>query len=252
MRKTPTLALGLVASVAFTGGAVAQAPEPSHTLQISVTPSKAGTAKAPRAVSRLKLAISNDKEAGTTASRIEISFPKTIRFNARGFRICSAVTLDKSGPAGCSSRSRLGGGTASAVVNPTSATPTPLKFRNTFFVASATRLHIFLEQTNGDRAVRKVLVAKIGNAGGKYGQKLTIDIPRDLQQPADNVFSALADLGTSLSATAGTGSKRHSILESRGCLGGQYDFRSKLTYVPNPNPPAASTSTATDTVSCRK
>lgn len=250
LRKTPPIALGLLASVAFTGGAVAQAPTPSHELQMSVSPSKAGTSKKPKAVTRLKLDIANNQASQTTASKIEISFPKTLRFNTKGFTTCSAAKLEASGPSSCSSKSRLGGGTASAVVNPTSASPAPLAFKNTFFVGSATSLNIFLTQTGGD--VAKVLIGKISRAGGAYGQKLTIAIPADLQQPAPNVFSALSDIETSLSGTTGSGSKKHSFLESTGCSGGKYGFQSKLTYAPNPNPPASSTSTATDTVTCKK
>ncbi|MBA2515733.1 MAG: hypothetical protein H0V22_00175 [Solirubrobacterales bacterium] len=250
LRKTPPIVLGLLASVVFTGGAVAQAPEPSHTLQMGVTPSKAGTAKNPKALTKLKLSITNDKAAKTTASKIEISLPKTIRFNTKGFTTCSAAKLDAEGPAGCSSKSRLGVGTASAVLGPTSPTPAPLEFKNTFFVGSATTLNIFLEQTGGD--VRKLLIGKISNAGGKYGQKLSIAIPGDLQQPVPGTYSALSDIATSLSGTAGSGSKKHGILESRGCVGGKYAFQSKLTYAPNPDRPAARTSTATDTVSCKK
>ncbi len=245
LRKTPPIVLGLLASVVFTGGAVAQAPEPSHTLQMGVTPSKAGTAKNPKALTKLKLSITNDKAAKTTASKIEISFPKTIRFNTKGFTTCSAAKLDAEGPAGCSPKSRLGVGTASAVFGPAA-----LEFKNTFFVGSATTLNIFLEQTGGE--IRKVLIGKISNAGGKYGQKLSIAIPGDLQQPVPGSYSALSDIATSLSGTVGSGSKKHGILESRGCVGGKYAFRSKLTYAPNPDPPAARTSTATDTVSCKK
>jgi hypothetical protein len=250
LRKTPTLALGLLASVAFTGGAVAQAPAPSHTLEMGVAPSKAGTSKKPKAVTRLKLGISNDQASKTTASRIEISFPKTIRINPRGFATCSERTLEERGTSACPSKSRLGTGTATAVLGPLSATPAPLQFKNTFFVGSSTRLHIFLEQVGGD--VRKVLIGKISRAGGSYGQKLTIDIPRDVQEPVPGTFSALSDIETTLSGRTGSGSRRHGIFEFRGCVGRKLNFRSKLTYVPNPTPPAATTSTATDTVACTR
>lgn len=250
MRKTPTLALGLLASVALTGGAVAQAPAPSHTTQMGITPSKAGTSKKPRDVKKWTLSIANDKAAGTTASKIEISFPKTLKLNPKGFATCSVKKLEDSGPGSCSSKSRLGGGTASAVLGPTSPSPTPLSFRNTFFVASATTFNIFLEQSGGDVAL--VLKGKISRAGGKYGQKLSIAIPGSLQQPVPGTFSALADIDSALSGTAGSGSEKHSFLESTGCTGGKWEFQTKLTYNPNPNPPAARTSTATDTVPCKK
>jgi len=250
LRKTPTLALGLLASVAFTGGAVAQAPAPSHTSQMGITPSQAGTSKKPKSVTKWSLAIRNDKAAGSTASKIEISLPKTLKLNTKGFTTCSESKLSNSGPASCSPKSRLGGGTASAVLGPTSPSPAPLAFKNTFFVGSATTFNIFLEQVGGD--VAKVLVGKISKAGGAYGQKLTISIPKDLQQPVPGTYSALADIKASLRGMAGSGSKKHSFLESTGCSGGKWRFRTKLTYAPNPDPPASTTSTATDSVRCRK
>jgi hypothetical protein len=252
LRKSLTVGLGLLASVALTGGAVAQAPPPSHTTDMGITPSKAGTSKKPKAVTQWKLAISNNRAAGTTASKIEISFPKTLKLNTRGFTTCTVAKLNDTGPATCSSKSRLGGGTASAVLGPTSATPAALEFSNSFYVGSATTLNIFLQQTNGDRTVARILIGKIAKAGGKYGQKLTISIPGDLQQPVPGVFSALSDIAATLKGTAGSGSKKHSFLESTGCSGGKWGFQTKITYVPNPNPPGATTSTATDSVTCKK
>ncbi len=137
------------------------------------------------------------------------------------------------------------------MVNPRSATPSPISFKNTFFVSSAKDLTIFLEQTDGQ--VRRILQAKISSAGGgKFGQKLTIDIPEDLQQPAPGVYAALTDIAVKLKGTTGKGKKKHGIFEARGCTGGLHDFQTRITYAPNPTPPAAPNSTATDTVACKK
>jgi hypothetical protein len=48
-----------------------------------------------------------------------------------------------------------------------------------------------------------VLIGKISRAGGSYGQKLTIDIPRDVQEPVPGTFSALSDIETTLRGTDG-------------------------------------------------
>lgn len=254
MRKSPLIALGLVAAMG-TAGTVAVAQEntdPGHTLQVSVAPSnaKAGTKKKPKTITKVKFSIANNKASGTTASTIEIKFPKTIKFNAKGFKTCSVATLENDGPDACPSKSKLGSGTAAAVVNPRSATPAPLNFKNTFYIGGANQLNIYLEQTGGD--VRRVLVGKLGNGGGKYGKKITIAIPEDLQQPAPGVYSALTDIAASLGATTGSGKKKHGYFQSTGCIGGQYDFQSRITYVPNPDPPKSSSSQAEDTVACKK
>jgi hypothetical protein len=253
LRKSPIVALGLTAALGFGGVAIAQEDtSPGHTLQVTVSPAKAGKKKKPKNV-KVGLDIQNNKASGTTAKQIVVKFPKTIKMNPKNFKTCSEATLDPStgeGPDACPKGSKLGSGTAGAVVNPGSATPAPLNFKNTFFVGGKKQLNIYLEQTNGD--VRKLLIGKIGKAGGKYGQQLTIDIPEDLQQPAPQVYSALTDIKTSLKGTAGKGKKKHGFFESRGCTGGLYDFQTQISYAPNPNPPAADKSEANDSVDCKK
>lgn len=257
MRKSPIVALGVTAALGLGGVAVAQTDtSPGHTLQVTVSPSKSGTKKKPKPV-KVKLAIANNKASGTTASRILVKFPKTIKINTKGFKTCTEDDINQNGADACPSGSKLGSGTAGAVVNPQAdsdndpnTNSAPLNFKNTFFVGGSKQLTIFLEQTNGD--VRKVLIAKINKAGGKYGQQLDISIPGDLQQPTPGVYSALTDIATSLKGTAGKGKKKHGIFESRGCTGGQFDFQTTIFYAANPNPPAASKSDAEDTVACKK
>ena len=250
MRKSRIIAVGVAASLGLGGVAVAQNAAPSHTLQVSGIAENSGTKKKPKAAT-VKLDIRNNRNSGTTARRIEVFFAKTIRINPKGFKTCSTSKIENDGPGACPSKSKLGTGTAGAVVNPTSPTPAPIEFKITFFVGSARTLSIYLEQVNGD--VRQAFPAKISSAGGgKYGQKLTIDIPENLQQPAPNVYSALTDIAVSLKGTTGSGARRHGIFESIGCSGGNHDFQTRLTYAPNPNPPAASSSTATDPVACDK
>jgi hypothetical protein len=248
LRKTPTIVLGLAATLAMAGGAVAQNATPSHTSKVTISPSKAGTKTKPKAVST-KLTISNSRASGTTAKLIEVFFDKNIKMNPKGFPLCSASKIENDGPDACPSGSKLGTGTAAAVVNPTSPTPAPISFKNTFFVGSSKSLTIYLEQTSGD--VRAILTGKISNAGGKYGQKLSIAVPENLQQPAPGVYSALTDIATSLKGTTGSGSKKHGFFESRGCTKGKYQFQTRLSYANNPNPPSKPNSTNSGTGNCK-
>jgi len=183
LRKTPTLLVGLLATGAIATTAVAQTAG-SHTSNVGVSPSDAGTTKKPKAVT-LRLGISNNREAGTTASRIEITLPSGLKMNPKGFPICSQAKIEDEGTNACPSKSRLGSGTAAAVVNPNAASdndpntePSNLTFRNTFFVGGSNFLNIFLVQSPGE--VRAVLKGKITQSG----RKLSIDIPEDLQQPS--------------------------------------------------------------------
>lgn len=249
MRKTQTVVVGLLATAALGGTAVAQTATPSHTLDSSFSPSKAGTTSKPRSVA-VKLNISNSRAAGTTASKIEINLSRGLKMNPKGFPICSTSTIEDQGISECPTKSRLGTGTAAAVVNPgaesdnnPATSPSNLTFKNTFFVGGSNFLNIYLEQSGG--AVRATLKGTISNGG----RRLTIPIPEDLQQPATGVYSALTDIKTSLKGTT-SGSKKHGFFELSKCAGGSITVSTKLTYVPNPNPPAKTTSTASDRQRC--
>ncbi len=247
MRKTRTIALGLIASLSFAGVAIAQSADPSHTVDISVGAGspKAGKKTKPKQVKKVELEIENNRAAKTTASRIEIRFPKEIKINTKGFDDCSASTLENDGPSACPRGSRLGKGTAEALVGPDQA---PLKFTNEFFVGGPKVLTINLKQVGGD--VQAILLAKIKPT--PKGQKLVIDIPGNLQQPAPGLYSALTSITNELEGTTGKGRKKHGIFESTGCAKGSWEFESTLTYAANPNPPAKSKSSATDEVKCKK
>jgi hypothetical protein len=135
-------------------------------------------------------------------------------------------------------------------VNPTGANPAPVSFRNTFYVAGRNRLNVNL--ISSDESINRTFPVRVSRGGGKYGQKLTIDIPADLQQPAPGIYSALTEIATTLKGTAGRGSRRHGLFEATGCSGRQHQFQTRLTYAPNPNPPAATSTTATDSVRCSR
>lgn len=251
MRKTPTLLVGLLATGAIAGTAVAQTAG-SHSLNVGVSPSDAGTKSKPKAVT-FRLDISNNREAGTTASRIEINLPSGLKMNPKGFPICSQATIEDRGVGACPSKSRLGAGTAGAVVNPNAASDddpstntSNLTFKNTFFVGGSNFLNIFLVQTPGD--VRAVLKGTISNGG----RRLSIPIPEDLQQPSAGIYSALTDIKTSLKGTAGRGSKKHGFFELSKCSGNAIKVSTRLTYAANPQPPAAPTSVATDSTPCKR
>lgn len=248
MRKSRTIAAAVAASLALGGGvAVAQNAEPTHTLQVSGIATKAGTKKKPKAVG-LNLGIANNKASQTTVSRIEVFLAKNVRINAKGFPTCSPSKVEAEGKDACPAKSRLGQGTAEAVVGPEQA---PLNFNVFFFVGSSSSLTILLDQADGE--TNRVLTAKVSKGGGnKFGQKLTIDIPAEIQQPIPGLYASLAEIDVKLKGTTGSGKKKHGIFEATGCTGGLHDFQTRLTYAPNPNPPAAPNSTATDTVACKK
>jgi hypothetical protein len=248
LRKTLIAALAALTALALSAVALAQNPAPTIDVTATVSPTKAGTKKKPKS-EKLNLSIINSKESKTSASKIEIQIPKSLKLSTTGLKTCSVSKLDSQGKAACPKASKAGVGTAEALVNPSSATPAPLKFNVTTFVAGKNLLAFYLEQQGTDSGVQQALPAKITTFKGSkvYGQKLTIAIPANLQQPAPGVYSALQQIKNSLGLVDG----KHALLTSIGCpKAREHQIGVKISYVPNPTPPASSTASSADGATC--
>ena len=245
MRKPLVAAIAAVTAVGGATVAFAQNPAPSPTLDVTVTPTKAGTKRKPAPI-KLFLSVQNNVESKTTMSKLEIDLPKYVKASGKGLPSCKFSTLSANGPAGCPRGSKAGSGQAHAQLNPSSAQPTPLTFQVTAFNGGATTLLFYLSQEGG--SIKAALQGKLAFKGGKYNQKLTIAIPQNLQQPVPGVYSALVDFSDTLYLKKG----RRSLLTTFGCKNKKHDFAAKLSYAPNPTPPAAPTATATASAPCTK
>lgn len=245
MRKLLTGVLALVALIAMSAVAFGQAVPGTHTLKMTPSPTKAGTKSKPKDLSKLRLNISNNRASATTADKIVIAFPKDIKINAKDYPTCAAAKIDNAPTKDkiCPKGSLVGKGVSKAVVNP-GPTESQLNFETKFYVGGSKALAIYLNQTGGN--VQRALEGKI------KGSKIEIAITEDLQQPAPGVYSALTDIDVTFgSAKAGKGAKRHGLFQSAGCSG-SWTWKSAVSYVPNPNPPAVGSSNAESKVACKK
>lgn len=245
MRKSLAAIVAVPTVLVMATVAFAQNPAPKIDVTASVSPTKAGTKKKPKS-EKVNLLIVNSAESKTSASKIEISFPATLKLSTKGLKTCSVATLDSQGKAACPSGSKAGSGTAAALVNPSSATPAPLNFDVTTYVAGKNLLAFYLQQQGTDSGVQQALPAKITKSG--KGQKLTINIPENLQQPAPGVYSALQQIKNSLSLKSG----KNALVTSVGCAKKKHKIGVKISYVPNPTPPAASSASDSSNAKCSK
>jgi hypothetical protein len=248
LRKTLIAALTALTALALTAVALAQNPAPSIDVTATVSPTKAGTKKKPKS-EKLNLTITNNRESKTSASKIEIQISKSLKLSTKGLKTCSVSKLDSQGKSACPKASLAGIGTAEALLNPTSANPAPLKFNVSTFVAGKNLLAFYLQQQGTDSGVQQALPAKITTVKGSkaFGQKLTINIPANLQQPAPGVYSALIQIKNSLGLKDG----KHALLTSIGCpKAREHAVGVKVTYVPNPNPPVSSSASSADGATC--
>ena len=97
MRKTLIAALTALTALALAAVAIAQTP-PSIDVTATISPTKAGTKKKPKS-EKVNLPINNSRESKTSASKIEISFPKTLKLSTKGLKTCSVAKLDSQGKA---------------------------------------------------------------------------------------------------------------------------------------------------------
>ena len=271
MRKLLTGAVIASATLALTGGAIAQVSnqDGTSTFDATLSPAKVGTKKKPRS-GRLELNAQTNRESKSTASKIEIWIPKGAKLNTTGLKACSFGKANASGKAACPKASKAGSGEADALLNPYATNPAPIKFIVTAFnggklnsTDAATlkqqfpnsgslykkgRQYLVFHLQSDSPEVDQALAGVITSVSTKlYAQKLTIDIAPNLQQPATNVYSSLQRLETSIGLKSG----KHMLMALTDCpKARENQFQLRLTFVPNPTPPANSTATAIDGARC--
>jgi hypothetical protein len=240
LRKYLIAAIAALASIALASVAVAQSSDVEATTTVS--PSKAGTKKKPRAA-KVTTFVKNNVP-NTTASKIEIDFPSTVKISGKGLTKCALSEFAKpGGDDNCPAKSKAGRGVSNAVVG---ANRTPLIFDVTAYVSGNNLVVFWIQQRGG--TVTKALQGKISSASGKFKQKLVITIPPDLQQPAPGLYAALVDLKSTLSLKKG----KNSLISTTGCKSKKHTFGAKLTFAPNPAPPPKPTASGTSTAKCSK
>jgi hypothetical protein len=247
LRKTLIAAIAALSVLAMAAVALAQTPAPSVEVTAKIGPKKAGTKKKPKS-ERIDLVINNSKESQTSAGKIEIDFPKSLKVSTKGLKTCSVDTLNTQGRSACKTAAKAGTGTAEALVNPTSPNPATLKFNVTTYVAGKNKLAFYLEEQGNPSGVQQALPAKLSSKKTKvYGQKLVIAIPENLQQPAPGVYSALVQIKNSLGLKSG----KNALVKSIGCpKSREHQIGVKISYVPNPNPPAKPSVSSFDGAPC--
>ena len=238
MRKFLIAAIAALASIALASVAVAQNSDVTATTTVS--PTKSGTKKKPKSV-KITTFVQNNIE-GTTAEKIEIDFPKTVKISGKGLTACKLSAIQASGPTACPAKSKAGTGISHAVVGPDRV---PLNFDVTAFVGGKNLVIFYIKQQGG--TVSKALQGKISKGSGKFAQKLVITIPPDLQQPAPGLYAALTDLKSTLSLKKG----KNALISSVGCKNKKHLFGAKLTFAPNPAAPPKPSASGTSTAKCK-
>jgi hypothetical protein len=239
LRKYLIAVIAALAALAMATVAVAQSSDVTATTTVS--PTKSGTKKKPKST-KITTFVQNNVP-NTTAAKIEIDFPKTVKISGKGLTACKLSKIQANGPSACPSKSKAGTGLSHAVVGPDRI---PLNFDVTAFVGGNNLVIFYIKQQGG--TVSKALSGKISKGSGGFAQKLVITIPPDLQQPAPGLYAALTDLKSTLSLKKG----KHALISSVGCKSKTHKFGAKLTFAPNPAQPPKPSASGTSNATCKK
>jgi hypothetical protein len=234
MRKVALLATTAVAAVGVTSPA--WAVNADQGLDVSVSPTKAGTKKKPANVKIKVTTTTNPKDATPFATRqAVIHFDKALVFNPKKFKTCSAAKVQQA-ESSCPKGSKVGSGSAvgTAIGQTSNLSVTAFNGPNSRFllhVVAATPLQI-----------DAVIQASLKKDKGKYGYKLVVPIPENLQQPVPGVFATLKQFITSVKGT----SKGVPYVGLTSCpKSKKLSFKGDFTFTDG------TTLHATDTVKCK-
>jgi hypothetical protein len=221
LRKYLIVAVAALTGLAFATVSFAQTPAAS--MKVTIAPKKAGTKKKPKN-SSIHLTIKNN-DSKRTLSKLTIKTPKTFKLSGKGLTTCAEADLVAGGPDACPKASKLGKGTANALLGVNGTSPTPLHFDVTPILVGKNKIDFNL------------FTAAIGNLISPAtikGDKLTIIVPDAAQQPLPGTYAGLVDIDTTMKAKKG----KHYLASTVGCKKKKHAFSTVLTFIDNGVSPA--------------
>ncbi|UUY03212.1 hypothetical protein LRS13_21465 [Svornostia abyssi] len=237
MKKRIAPAVALAAALAVPAAAQA---EVIQDFTISASPSKASTAKVKRSVT-LKVKTGTRDTTGAlppTTKKATLFFPKGSQWNGDLFPKCSGSSISAAKSTDdCPEGSIIGKGKAAG------AAPGGISQNDlTIVVANGGKstVNMFVEGTSPLR-IQSNIEAKIAKITGKYGIRLEVPIPQNLQEPAPGVPVAITNFEVSVGKSATIKKQKRGIIEITRCDGGQWSGEGTFEYVNSPNYSASRT-----------
>jgi hypothetical protein len=233
MRK---LMITAAAVTALGAVGIAQAVTPTTSLKASVSPSKKGTVKKPKNV-KLSIELITAPKAGEPAFATKstvVHFDKNLVFGTKYLPTCSKTQV-QADDTKCKSGSRVGTGSAQGVALGLVENLTVVAYNG-----PGSTLELLVDG-QAPLQIHSVIEGKLVSDSGKFGKKLKVAIPDNLQQPAPGAFATLTDFKT---AVKGTGTKKRPYVGLKGCTKKKLNFKADFVFTDN------TTSTASTTSKC--
>jgi hypothetical protein len=222
MHKVALLAaVAAVGAVGVTG--VAHAVDADQGLAISTGSTKAGTATKPKSVVKINVTTTTTPHEAAPAYATQtavIHFDKNLVFGAAKFPSCTKAQAIPVSPK-CTA-AKVGAGSAKAVVASINANPTLTV--TAYNGPGGKKLWLLVKEPTFQ--INSVLDGTLSSDTGKYGKKLTVLIPANLQQPLPGVYATLTEFKTSVGGTA----KGTPYISLKGCTGGTLSYGGDFTF----------------------
>lgn len=224
--RSRTLVASIAAVAVLGGGVTAWAVTPAEsTVDVQFTPSKtnAGTKKRP-AITNLKVVIKGGTTTGegqpATSTALNTILPGTWRINSERWpraRRCSITEVNRAkSTAPCPRGSKVGSGVSNAAFGEGGGNQ---RLTVTAYVIKNGDLGFFLRGTDPTQ------VAQMIQGVTSNGNRLSVKIPQNLQEPVPGVTTGITLLTVNFKAiTRLRGGRRIGILQTTGCKNRQWKF----------------------------
>jgi hypothetical protein len=222
MRRVAVLALAVAAVLAIPASSAFAVNSPQQ-FSASVSPAKGGTKAKPTPVT-LKVRpyfgdISADAAAPFATQTANVFFPSESVFNGKFFPSCANAKVLTAANT-CPAASKVGTGTAAGL-----ALGITENLKVTIYNGPGGNKVELLVDGTSPLTIHSVIEGTLTKQTGKYGYKLSVPIPGDLQQPAPGAVATLTDFNTTLPAKFVTkGKKKIPYLGAAGCATGKWAF----------------------------
>jgi hypothetical protein len=209
MRKLPLVLVGVLALALGVAG-IAQAVNSKQTITVKLQKNKAGTKKKPKGIGKftvdLKIPIDPSDEPFATKTTV-VHFDKNLVFNYKVFPTCNEVQV-RSGAAACN-KAKVGSGQAQGV-----ALGQVENLAVTAFNGPSGQLLLHVKGSQ-PLDIDSIIVGKLGKDSGAYGNKLSVVVPDNLQEPLTGVKATLTRFTTVIDGSKA--SKGKPYIGLKGC-----------------------------------
>jgi hypothetical protein len=232
--------VALICAAVFVGAlgitAVASAIQGTQTISVKLKSNRAGTKAKPRSVSQLTVVTATTPAPGEppfATKRAVIHFDRSFVFGASKFASCAKPVV-QTNPANCRAASKIGGGSAVARLSTGGQVQPTITAYNGPRSALGQKLFLLVKEPTFN--VNAVLDGTLKTDTGKYGRKLDVLIPANLQNVA-GIIITLTQFTTRVGGTA----KGTPYVGLKGCTGGKLNVKGDFFFSDNTNKSALST-----------